>query len=1470
MTPERWQRIKFLLESALERQPDERSSFLDAECAGDEDLRLEVESLIASHEQATRFIEAPAFELMAASLRESDSIVGQQLGRYRITEQLGAGGMGEVYVAEDTRLGRRVALKILLAHFTKDDERVRRFQREARAVLALNHPNILTIHEIGEVDHRHFIVTELIEGSTLRKHTAHNNLRFSETLDIAIQIASALGAAHAASIVHRDIKPENVMVRSDGIVKVLDFGLAKLTELDSAASQGELSVNTQQGMVLGTSRYMSPEQARALPVDVRTDIWSLGVVLYEMIAGQTPFDGATTSDVIASILHHEPAALSRYAPDVPVELDWIVSKALRKDRDERYQTVRELVTDLKRLRRKLDFEQDLERSTDPSRTSDGIARASHPGSPHRDSFGTRSAQVIDSLAVLPLINQTRDPELEYFTDGITETLINSLSQLPELRVMAWSTVSRYKSDNQEPRQVGRDLGVRAVLTGRLTTSQDHLLIKTELVDCIDGSHLWGESYRCTPSEILDVETEISRRISENLLIRLTTEERKQLSKRYTENVDAYHAYLKGRHFWNKRTEEGVRRGIEYFRQAIDIDPSYALAYTGLADSYFILGGVGVSALSPHDTFPKAREAATKALEIDDMLAEAHASMGNALAGYYWDWPAAEKEFKRCLNLKPSYANGRHWYAFLYLTPQCRFDEAIAHEIRAHELEPLSLAIGADLGMIYYAAGDYDRGIAQHQRTLELDQSFVYTHWQQALVYEEKGMYEEAITQHRKAVELSGESTLTLALLARAYAVSGHKSEALKLIEKVNELSKRKYVSAYRVAAVYAALNERDKAFEWLDRAYDDRDGWMSWLNCDPVMKPLRSDERFAKLVQKVGLSSTATAEVATVPNNTKRTQPTDATVSEPWWRMRSVKIPAVVAGVVLVASIAFYFLSTRFRESTKPGVVKNFTFTQLTDQPGAEFFPSLSPDGRSVAYASHALGNWDIYLHRVGGRNPINLTKDSPADDSQPAFSPDGERIAFRSERDGGGIYLMGATGESLIRVSDFGYSPSWSPDGKQLLVGTEKIPQPSTRPTTSQVWIIDIDTSQRRMVSNGDALQPTWSPHSVRIAYWSRPPKYGQREAIYTIPVSGGAPVAVTNGSTSDVNPVWSPDGKYLYFSSNRGGSVNVWRVAIDERSGTPQAEPEAVTTIGASTAAIHLSFSRDGQRLAYIAQEEIRNLRKVGFDPASAKVTGEATPVTQGSMQLWFPDVSPDGEWLTAYSMGQQRHVYILRTDGSELRDLTNDDYRHFWPRWSSDGKRIAFSSRRTGNYELWMINRDGSGLQQLTQANGAHYSPWSSDGKMIAYSIHIPSNECVVINPGAGLNQQSPQRLPPLSDPSLSFEGWAWSHDGKKLAGIKHLPNGVHSGVGIYDLETKQYDWLTDFGDWPVWLNDDRHLLFVSQGKIFSFDTKSRKYQPVLTVTDQDVDIGSPGLSPDNRIIYFTFVATEADIWVMNLNE
>jgi serine/threonine-protein kinase len=1478
MTPEHWQQIKTLLQAALEREPHERAAFFKEACADDPSLQSEVESLIASHEQAGGFIESPAYEVMAGSLADDKSMVGEVLGPYQIIGLLGTGGMGEVYLAEDTRLGRNVALKVLPLQFTRDDERVRRFQQEARAASALNHPNIITIYEIGKIGPRHFIATEFIQGETLRRHMARSQMKITEALQVAAKVASALCAAHDAGIVHRDIKPENIVLRTDRIVKVLDFGLVKLTEQKIDISESPTLVKTAEGMVMGTAHYMSPEQARGLPVDTRTDIWSLGVVLYEMVGGRLPFEGGTSSDVIASILNQEPTTLVRYSPEVPTELEWIVKKALRKDKEERYQTARELLTDLKSLKRKLEFEQELALSMESGPGSAEIGGRPGYVSSEADRAGPESqgrwSRQINSLAIIPLTNNTADPGMEYFSDGITESMINALSQLPELRVMAWSTVSRYKGKEIDPRDAGRELDVRAVLTGRVMQLGERLVIKTELVDATDGSHLWGDSYSGKPSDILDVEAEISTKLSEKLLLRLTTEERKRLTKRYTDNIEAYQLYLKGRYYWNKRSEEALHKSIECFQQAIEIDPNYALAYAGLADCYTKLGDVGVTAMSPREAFAHAHAAALTALQIDSSLAEVHASLGH-LDMHHLQWADAERDLKRAIELNPNYATAHHWYGYFMAFHQ-RFDEALEKIEVALKLDPLSLPITDGVGEILYFARRYDEAIAQFRKTLEMDPNFLASRINLGRAYEQAAMFSEAEDQFVKARQITSESIDALAALGHTYAMSANTGAALEVLAQLTELSKERYVSPYDIALIHAALGETDEAFQWLEKAYDQRVEWMIYTNVDPRLDPLRGDARFLDLMRRIGFAPTDSFRRSKLSRERQRRdtateQParvlSHAAPYKAWLSRREGKIFLALVAMTILAGLG-YLLLRRLPGTKETATPRNFTFTQLTDQPGPEFFPSLSPDGKTLVYASRASGNWDIYLQRVDGRNSTNLTKDSPADDTQPAFSPDGGHIAFRSEREGGGIYLMGATGESVTRLCDFGYSPSWSPDGEQILFGTEKIPQPSTRPSKSQLWTINVKTNERRLLSEGDALQPYYSPHKQRIAYWSRPSRAGQRESIWTIPADGGEAVAVTNGLTTDLNPIWSPDGKRLYFSSNRGGSINIWRVAIDEKSGAALAEPETVTTIGAATSALYLSFSGDGRRLAYVAQEEIRNLRKVSFDPSAGKTAGEPVSITRGSMQLWFPDASPDGELLACYSMGNQRHIVIMRTDGSGLRDLTDDSFRHSWPRWSPDGKRIAFSSRRSGNYDLWIINRDGSGLRQLTQANGAHYSPWSPDGRMIAYSIHTPKNECVIVQPDKTWNEQKLEYLPPLSDPSLSFEGWSWSRDGKRLAGIKHLPNGVHSGIGIYDVESKTYDWLTDFGDWPLWFNDNRRLLFVSQGKIFLYDTTTRKYQSVFTVTDQDVDIGSAGLSPDNRVIYFTFVAAEADIWLMNL--
>jgi TolB-like protein/DNA-binding SARP family transcriptional activator len=467
----------------------------------------------------------------------------------------------------------------------------------------------------------------------------------------------------------------------------------------------------------------------------------------------------------------------------------------------------------------------------------------------RDDFPAR-----DSLAILPLTNASADPNAEYLSDGITESIISNLSQLARLRVMARSTVFRYKGREVDAQEVGRALGVRAVLTGRVVRLGERLVIRAELVDASDGTQLWGGQYDRDFSDVLAVQEEIARRISESLQLKLTGEEQERLARRHTDNTEAYHAYLRGRYCWNKRTEEELRKSVEYFRQAIEMEPNYALAYAGLADSYVVLGSFGISALAPSEAFPRAKEAATRALEIDETLAEAHASLAFCLESYDWDWAAARKEFERAIELKPDCTTAHHWYGLEYLTAMGRLDEAFAEIKRAHELEPLSLSIHTDYGFLPYLMRRYDRAIEEYRKSLELDQSFVYTHWKLALAYEQKAMYEEAIAEFQTAIALSGGSAQAVVLLGHAYAVSGRREEALKVLDELSELSKRRYVSSYRVAAIYLGLGEKEQASEWLERAYEEHDAWLVWLKVDPVLDDLHEDPRFADLVRRVGLA----------------------------------------------------------------------------------------------------------------------------------------------------------------------------------------------------------------------------------------------------------------------------------------------------------------------------------------------------------------------------------------------------------------------------------------------------------------------------------------------------------------------------------------------------------------------------------------------------------------------------------------
>jgi serine/threonine protein kinase/Tfp pilus assembly protein PilF len=843
MADEKWQKVREIFDSALSRQPEERQKFVNEACGEDKILLAEVESLLSSHDSAESFMETPAVAEVAHMIEiEIKKLeAGKRFGHYEIIKQIGAGGMGEVYLAKDTRLERKTAIKILRGNVAEDEERMQRFVREAKSASALNHPNIITIYEIGETDNTHFIATEYIEGDTLRKRLKGSPINLKSALEIAIQVASALDAAHRTGIVHRDIKPENVMIRPDGLVKILDFGIAKLSGPPAVA--GGLSVNdseaataikasTSPGMIIGTVAYMPPEQARGLAVDARTDVWSLGVVLYEMIAGQSPFAGPTTSDVIAAILRSEPAPPALSSPDMPAELDRIISKALRKDPDERYQTAQDLLIDLRQLRRELEAEAEIKRIKSSKRDA-----AAGPE--------ILTAKTKRSIAVLPFANMSADKENEFFSDGLSDEIINTLAHIPGIKVAGRTSSFFFRGKDVEFGEIGRRLKVEHILEGSVRKAGNRVRVMAQLIKVADGFHLWSERYDRELTDIFAIQDEITQAIATALRIRLSPEAAPL--RRHEPNLRAYEAYLKARHDCFKATPESLARVKESLDYAVTLDPEFALAYSLLGLHYSMLATFDIR--PTREVIPLARAAEKEALRIEPSLPEAHALLGCWAGSYDYDWHEAERQWRLAMEHEPVSHDIRVWYGNHYLLPIGRPLEAVEEMARGLKEDPLNPLYRHHLARGLRYADRLEDAEAELRKVLEVDENYPLALGTLGAICAQQGRFAEALTFTEKAHALTPQANPIIGQLAALLVRAGDKSRAEALIGNLGD--GKAYGAPTGLALFHALCGEFDQAAEWTEHAIEER-----YPSVVQILGPLlRSNPRWPALAKLMNLPS---------------------------------------------------------------------------------------------------------------------------------------------------------------------------------------------------------------------------------------------------------------------------------------------------------------------------------------------------------------------------------------------------------------------------------------------------------------------------------------------------------------------------------------------------------------------------------------------------------------------------------------
>lgn len=1497
MTPEPSKKIEEVVETALKLTPGERSSFLDKACAGDSSLRWHVEALIASHENGESFVKGPfPSNIFHETLKDDSpaSLIGRRIGAYKVVREIGRGGMGAVYLAvrADDEFQKRVAIKVV-KHGMDTDFVVRRFRRERQILASLDHPNIAHLLDGGTTDDGlPFFVMEYVEGQPIHHYCDGQRLSTVARLELFVKVCAAVSYAHRNLIIHRDLKPTNIIVIADGTPKLLDFGIAKLLNPE----MGSQTIDpTAQSFRLMTPEFASPEQARGETVTVATDIYSLGVLLYELLTGHRPYHvrGLPLEEMARVICEVEPARPSEIINRIEVnratdaeplevtpsevsqarnssieelrrqlmgDLDSIVLKALRKEPQRRYQSVDQLSDDINRYLEGLP-----------------VPAPHYFSSPNRPAgLSTDEAQAgPTSIAVLPFrMLHAEEGSDQFLGMGMADALITRLSNLRRIIVRPTSSVIKYLDREDNVLAAGRDLDVSYALDGRIQQAGERVRITVQLVRVSDGAPVWAGKFDQPYTDILSVQDKVSDQIARTLMPKLTGEKQELRNKRGTDHAGAYEAYLKGRYLWSRFTAEALERALEYFREAIRLDPSYGLAYAGVAD-YFnwaaIYGG-----LRPQECYPQAKAAALKALEIDQTLAEAHAALAFTTLCYDWDWAESERIFKRALELNPHYPAAHQWYSNL-LAVRGRFPEAIREIKRAQELNPLSLMDMAIAGWTFYQGRSFDQAVQEARKALKIDQQFGPAYIPLALPLERLELYEEAIAAARQGQRFMGGSVTPLWVLGYTLAVGGKGEEARQILDELLDLATKRYVSPYYIALIYTGLGEREMAFEWLEKAYQARDEWLIWTGTEPKLDPLRLDPRFDHLLQRLGLRNVFEISDAVREDRPKTDEQRHATTLEDitskhdrpkqaasQLRKSPVRRAALVLMILFIAAGGAAFVIYQLIVRNWAGLHRATPFQAMKVErltaTGKVLNAAMSPDGKYLAYVSDDGGRQSLGIRQVAIANNIQLIQPAEVDYEGLTFSPDGTYLYYSARQkssSSNALYRLPVLGGRSRKILDEVYGPvAFSPDGQRFAFKRVYAEQNETA-----VIVVNLDgTGERkiftRAVPNQIQNYLAWSPDGKSIAGMTRSFTGGRHYELIGIDVDSGTERQLSARRWGDVGGLaWLSNGSGLLLVGQDQGSVSsqIWQISY------PGGEANRLTNdlVGYNG----LSLAADSRTLLTVRTEQNANIWTVpNFDARHARQVTSGTSRFDGVDGMSW---TPDGRVVFWSRASGADEIWMAEPSSGHEQQLTS----HFGGSnegvaVSPDGNYIVFASTRSGTSNIWRMKGDGSNPKQLT-TRGIDFLPaFTPDGKWIIYtSLADKASIWRVSIEGGDALQLSDKRL---RSPEVSPDGKLIACASFEGAGSSQLKIAVVPIEGGEPI--KLFNITLAFGlDTVGWTPDGRAVTYMdTRDGVSNIWSQPLNGGPAKQLTDfKDDRIFNFSLSPDGKQLALSRGTVTSDI-------